>query len=99
MNPQNVNTAAPESSGRWGENLSVANARLAKALIEQHRPGLKAGVTVTEADVSRCGDIQVEISVNGDLHWRAWSFEQEFMADLVHNLRDVVRHPDRVSKA
>ncbi len=43
---------------------------------------LKAGVTVTLSDVSRYGDVQVEIRTNGTLNWRAWSFEPDFLFEL-----------------
>jgi hypothetical protein len=36
----------------------------------------ESGVTV---DVSRYGDVQVEIRTNGTLNWRAWSFEPDFL--------------------
>jgi hypothetical protein len=42
-------------------------------------PSLKAGVTVTLSDVSRYGDVQVEIRTNGTLNWRAWSLPEYFL--------------------
>jgi hypothetical protein len=39
----------------------------------------ESGVTVTLSDVSRYGDVQVEIRTNGTLNWRAWSFEPDFL--------------------
>ncbi|HHD7462691.1 TPA: hypothetical protein ACOVJK_001668 [Klebsiella oxytoca] len=39
---------------------------------------LKAGVSVTLSDVSRHGDVQVEIRTNRTLNRRAWSFEPDF---------------------
>ncbi|MGL4183485.1 hypothetical protein, partial [Enterobacter ludwigii] len=82
----NVKTAAPESSRKMGEEqnpVSVAREWVAQAT------ALKAGVTVTVSDVSRYGDVQVEIRTNGHLNWHAWSFEADFLVELKRNLRDV----------
>ena len=79
----NVKTAAQESSRKMGEEqnpVSVAREWVAQAT------ALKAGVTVTLSDVSRYGDVQVEIRTNGTLNWRAWSFEPDFLFELKRNL-------------
>ncbi|ENA0508926.1 hypothetical protein ABK735_21065 [Enterobacter kobei] len=88
MNTQNVNvkTAGEETAGRCGEEqnpVSVAREWVAQATV------LKAGVTVTLSDVSRYGDVQVEIRTNGTLNWRAWSFEPDFLFELKRNLQYV----------
>lgn len=88
MHTQNVNvkTAAQESSRKMGEGqdlASVTRERVAQVA------DLKEGVTVTVSDVSRYGDVQVEIRTNGHLNWRAWSFESGFLTDLDSNLQDV----------
>jgi hypothetical protein len=49
----------------------------------------ESGVTVTLSDVSRYGDVQVEIRTNGTLNWRAWSFEPDFLFELKRNLQYV----------
>ncbi|MDK4552295.1 hypothetical protein OQ853_23785 (plasmid) [Enterobacter roggenkampii] len=41
------------------------------------------------SDVSRYGDVQVEIRTNGTLNWRAWSFEPDFLFELKRNLQYV----------
>ncbi|WP_442341988.1 hypothetical protein, partial [Enterobacter hormaechei] len=82
----NVKTAAQESSRKMGEEqnpVSVAREWVAQAT------SLKAGVTVTLSDVSRYGDVQVEIRTNGTLNWRAWSFEPDFLFELKRNLQYV----------
>ena len=82
----NVKTAAQESSRKMGEGqnpVSVAREWVAQAT------ALKAGVTVTVSDVSRYGDVQVEIRTNGTLNWRAWSFEPDFLFELKRNLQYV----------
>ncbi|MGM9496547.1 hypothetical protein ACTA1C_23585, partial [Enterobacter hormaechei subsp. xiangfangensis] len=82
----NVKTAAQESSRKMGEEqnpVSVAREWVAQAT------ALKAGVTVTVSDVSRYGDVQVEIRTNGTLNWRAWSFEPDFLFELKRNLQYV----------
>ena len=79
-------TAAQESSRKMGEEqnpVSVAREWVAQAT------SLKAGVTVTLSDVSRYGDVQVEIRTNGTLNWRAWSFEPDFLFELKRNLQYV----------
>jgi len=40
-------------------------------------------------DVSRYGDVQVEIRTNGTLNWHAWSFEPDFLIELKRNLQYV----------
>lgn len=52
--------------------VSVARELVAQAA------SLKAGVSVTLSDVSRHGDVQVEIRTNRTLNRRAWSFEPDF---------------------
>jgi len=82
----NVKTAAPESSRKIGEEqnpVSVAREWVAQAT------SLKDGVTVTLSDVSRYGDVQVEIRTNGTLNWRDWSFEPDFLFELKRNLQYV----------
>lgn len=82
----NVKTPAPESSRKMGEEqnpVSVAREWVAQAT------SLKAGVTVTLSDVSRYGDVQVEIRTNGTLNWRDWSFEPDFLFELKRNLQYV----------
>ncbi|ELN2577948.1 MULTISPECIES: hypothetical protein [unclassified Enterobacter] len=82
----NVKTAAQESSRKMGEEqnpVSVAREWVAQAT------SLKAGVTITLSDVSRYGDVQVEIRTNGTLNWRAWSFEPDFLFELKRNLQYV----------
>lgn len=72
----NVKTAAQESSRKMGEEqnpVSVAREWVAQAT------SLKAGVTIILSDVSRYGDVQVEIRTNGTLNWHAWSFEPDFL--------------------
>jgi hypothetical protein len=62
-----------ESSRKMGEEqnpVSVAREWVAQAT------SLKAG---SPSDVSRYGDVQVEIRTNGTLNWRAWSFEPDFL--------------------
>ncbi|MFK8940656.1 hypothetical protein, partial [Enterobacter sp. 01-M-03-SI-ECC_S142] len=78
--------AAQESSRKMGEEqnpVSVAREWVAQAT------SLKAGVTVTLSDVSRYGDVQVEIRTNGTLNWHAWSFEPDFLLELKRNLQYV----------
>ncbi|WP_413540708.1 hypothetical protein, partial [Enterobacter asburiae] len=82
----NVKTAAQESSSKMGEEqspVSVAREWVAQAT------SLKAGVTVTLSDVSRYGDVQVEIRTYGTLNWRAWSFDPDFLLELKRNLQYV----------
>ena len=82
----NVRTAAPESSRKIGggqDLASIARERVAQVA------DLKDGVTVTVSEVSRYGDVQVEIRTHGQLNWRAWSFESGFLSDLDSNLQDV----------
>ncbi|MDE4076579.1 hypothetical protein PWP92_20065 [Enterobacter hormaechei subsp. xiangfangensis] len=45
--------------------------------------------SATLSDVSRYGDVQVEIRTNGTLNWRAWSFEPDFLFELKRNLQYV----------
>ena len=85
MHTQNVNTAAQESSRKMVENTPNTLKEHAQALIEAHRC-LAEGMTVTIADISRHGDVQVEIRKFGQLDWRAWSFEPGFLADLERQL-------------
>ncbi|WP_232964401.1 hypothetical protein [Enterobacter hormaechei] len=63
--------------------VSVAKEWVAQAT------ALKEGVTVTVSDVSRYGDVQVEIRTNGTLNWRAWSFQPDFLFELKRNLQYV----------
>jgi hypothetical protein len=80
----NVKTAAQESSRKMGEEqnpVSVAREWVAQAT------SLKAGSP--SSDVSRYGDVQVEIRTNGTLNWRAWSFEPDFLFELKRNLQYV----------
>ncbi len=91
MNTQNVNvkTAAHESSRKMGgEDLRVTADQIS-ALLDVCSGRFKKGVTVSMADVSRYGDIQVEIRVEGRLDWRAWSFEPDFLTDLERHLSQV----------
>ncbi|EOC0003178.1 hypothetical protein FZI24_09355 [Cronobacter sakazakii] len=88
MNPQNVNTAAQESSRKMGGAKNVVS--VAHELVAQ-ASALKAGVTVTVSEVSSYGDVQVEIRTNGKLNWRAWSFEPDFLFELKRNLQYVQR--------
>lgn len=81
----NVRTAAQESSGRCDQNTSEENALQARALILK-LDQVQEGVTVTVANITRYGDVQVEIRRNGFLDWHAWSFEPAFLADLESNL-------------
>ncbi|BCP72624.1 hypothetical protein [Enterobacter asburiae] len=79
----NVKTAAQESSRKMGEEqnpISVAREWVAQAT------SLKAG---GHRDVSRYGDVQVEIRTNGTLNWHAWSFEPDFLIELKRNLQYV----------
>ncbi|MGK0602955.1 hypothetical protein [Yokenella regensburgei] len=75
MNTQNVNvrTAAPESSRKMGEDTATDLSAI-RELICNYSDDLKKGVQVTTSEVSRYGDVQVEIRTNGLLNWRAWSF-------------------------
>lgn len=82
----NVRTAAHESSRKMGEGQDLAS--VTRECVAQVAD-LKEGVTVTVSEVSRYGDVQVEIRHNGLLRWRAWSFEPGFLPDLDCNLRDV----------
>ncbi|WP_130100545.1 hypothetical protein [Siccibacter turicensis] len=85
MHTQKVKTAAPESSRKMVENTPKVLKERAQALIDAHRC-LAKGMTVTIADISRHGDVQVEIRKLGQLDWRAWSFEPDFLADLERQL-------------
>ncbi|WP_436877910.1 hypothetical protein [Siccibacter turicensis] len=85
MHTRNVNTTAPESSRKMVEKASKALKEHAQVLIEAHRR-LPEGVRVTITDISRHGDVQVEIRKFGVLDWRAWSFEPDFLADLERQL-------------
>jgi hypothetical protein len=93
MNTQNVNvkTAAQESSRKMGEE-PVADLTAIRAMIVQYSAALRDGVTVTVSEVSRYGDVQVEICRNGLLEWHAWSFEPDFMFDLESSLK-IVQQP------
>jgi hypothetical protein len=82
----NVKTAAQESSGKMEEEQNLVS--VAKEWVAQ-ATALKAGVTVTVSDVSRYGDVQVEIRTNGTLNWRARSFQPDFLFELKRNLQYV----------
>jgi len=82
----NVKTAAQESSRKMEEEQNLVS--VAKEWVAQ-ATALKAGVTVTVSDVSRYGDVQVEIRTNGTLNWRAWSFQPDFLFELKRNLQYV----------
>ena len=84
----NVRTAAQESSSKMGAEKAPELSAI-QMLIDGHSSGLREGVNITVSEVSRYGDVQVEIRTNGFLNWRAWSFEPDFMSDLEKNLRFV----------
>jgi hypothetical protein len=80
---QNRRSRIFQEDGEEQNPVSVAREWVAQAT------SLKAGVTVTLSDVSRYGDVQVEIRTNGTLNWRAWSFEPDFLFELKRNLQYV----------
>jgi hypothetical protein len=81
----NVKTAAQESSGRCEESKTIDLTTI-REMVRQYSIALKDGVEVTQSEVSRYGDVQIEIRQNGGLVWRAWSFQPDFMWELESNL-------------
>ncbi|MFK3662786.1 hypothetical protein ACI2I2_20110 [Scandinavium sp. NPDC088450] len=92
MNTRNVNvtTAAPESSRKMGEDNSAERECIA-GLIALYSRSLQTGFRIVSSDLSRCGDVQIEIFRYGLLAWRALSSEPDFMADLKRYLLRVQR--------
>lgn len=86
----NVKTATKESSRKMGEGHSGMQDSV-RALTGLYSASMKSGVQVTCSEVSRHGDVQVEIRTDGRLEWRAWSFEPDFLADLERQLRHFVQ--------
>jgi len=81
MHTQNVKTAAPESSERWGESKGDFLITVHNLLVKAQRC-LKQGYVLSEGNLTRDGDHHVSLYKNGDLLWLGWTFERDFLADL-----------------
>ncbi len=57
----------------------------AKKIMESMQHKLKEGYSVTVAASSKYGQ-QIELRREGQLVWRAWTFESGFIADLTHQI-------------
>ncbi|WP_208952653.1 DUF905 family protein [Rahnella sp. ChDrAdgB13] len=77
MHTQNVKTAAPESSERWGESKGDLLLQYVRA---QSR--LKQGYALSQSEPTRDGDHQITLRKQGELVWRGWTFERDFLADF-----------------
>ncbi|WP_157783417.1 DUF905 family protein [Serratia plymuthica] len=76
----NVKTATRKSPERWEEG-TVSIEIQAKKIIESVQNKLKEGYSISIAASSQYGQ-QIELRREGQMVWRAWTFEPDFIADL-----------------
>jgi len=86
MNKQNVNvkTATRKSTERWEEG-AVSIEIQAKKIMGSAKHKLKEGYSVSVSASSKYGQ-QIELRREGQMVWRAWTFEPDFIADLTQQL-------------
>ncbi|MGE6471018.1 DUF905 family protein [Serratia proteamaculans] len=81
MHTQNVKTAAHESSERWGESKGDLLLQIHNIYVRA-QSRLMQGYALSQSEPTRDGDHQITLRKQGELVWRGWTFERDFLGDL-----------------